>query len=75
VLALVDARAAARGESRASSIRELLTEALEAGRDDGVDRAQIRRMRAMTPGDRIRHMAQVANAQARLRGRARRARR
>ena len=73
MLASVDADAARHAESRASSIRRLLAEALSNGADDGVDRAQIRRMLALTPLERIRHMVDVANGMARFRDRVRRA--
>ena len=72
LLALVDARAAAAGSSRASAVRELLAEALVMPPGDGVDRSQIRRMRALSPRERIHHMVDVARAQTRLRGAARR---
>ena len=73
MLARIDAVAARRAESRASSIRRLLADALSNGADDGVDRAQIRRMLALTPLQRIRHMVDVANGMARFRDRVRRA--
>jgi hypothetical protein len=38
---------------------------------DGIDRAQIRRMLALTPRERIRHMTEVTNGMVRLRGVAR----
>lgn len=72
LLDLIDTRAAARGQSRAGAIRGLLTDALLVPAADGVDRAQIRRMRVLSPRERIHHMAGVANAQARIRGAARR---
>lgn len=73
ILALVDARARARGETRAAAIRRLLAEGLRSeAASDGVDRAQIRRMLALTPRDRIRHMADVVNAIRPFRGAARR---
>jgi len=72
LLVLVDHRARTSRQSRAGAIRSLLAEALRVDSPDGVDRAQIRRMLAMTPAERIRHMAQVANTQMRLRGAARR---
>jgi hypothetical protein len=69
----IDRRAGLLGRSRAAVIRSLLREAL--GRndspDDGVDRAQIRRMLARSPRERIRHMVEVAAKQSRLRGAAR----
>jgi metal-responsive CopG/Arc/MetJ family transcriptional regulator len=72
LLARVDARAAAIGESRASVVRDLLADALGAAPPlDGVDRAQIRRMLALTPRERIRYMADVANGMIRLRERMR----
>lgn len=75
VVALVDAQAEAHGESRSEAIRRLLSQALGSDqRPDGVDRAQIRRMLALSPRDRIRHMADVANATSRFRGAARPAR-
>jgi metal-responsive CopG/Arc/MetJ family transcriptional regulator len=72
LLARVDAQAAGHAESRASSIRRLLAEAL-ATRDDGVDRGQILRMLALSPRERIRHMADITNGMARLHDRTRRA--
>jgi hypothetical protein len=56
-------------------VRHLLARALAAPptgdeASDGVDRAQIRRMLALTPRERIRHMADVANGMVRLRERA-----
>ena len=56
-------------------VRQLLAGALDAPRfggepPDGVDRAQIRRMLALTPRERIRHMADVANGMARIHARA-----
>ena len=71
LLTLIDGRAAANARSRAATIRDLLTQALYSGRDDGVDRGQIRRMLAMTPAERVRQMTEVANAQTHLRRRAR----
>jgi metal-responsive CopG/Arc/MetJ family transcriptional regulator len=68
LLERIDARAAASGQSRAGAIRGLLAEALPVPAADGVDRAQIRRMRSLSPRERIDHMAGVANAQARIRG-------
>jgi len=53
-------------------VRELLAEALATSPGDGVDRSQIRRMRALSPRERIHHMVDVARAQTRLRGAARR---
>jgi hypothetical protein len=38
-----------------------------AGHSDGVDRSQIRRLLALTPLERIRHMVDVANGMARFR--------
>lgn len=75
LLGVIDARAAASGQSRAGAIRGLLSDALLVPAADGVDRAQIRRMRALSPRERIRHMAAVADAQASIRGAARRRRR
>lgn len=73
ILALVVARAEAEGESRAEAIRRLLAQGLgHEQRPDGIDRSQIRRMLALSPRDRIRHVAGVVNASARLRGAARR---
>jgi metal-responsive CopG/Arc/MetJ family transcriptional regulator len=73
VLDDIDRRARILGRSRASVVRSLLDQAL--GRspelDDGVDRAQIRRMRRLSPRERIDHMAEVADQQRRARGRAR----
>jgi hypothetical protein len=40
--------------------------------DDGVDRSQIRRMLALSPRERMRHMNEVAAQQTRLRSAARR---
>ena len=73
MLARVDADAALHAESRAGSIRRLLAEALSNAAGDGVDRVQIRRMLALTPLERIRHMVDVANGMARFRDRVRRA--
>jgi hypothetical protein len=67
MLARVDADAARHAESRAGSIRRLLAEALSSAGGDGVDRAQIRRMLALTPPERIRHMVDVVNGMARFR--------
>ena len=39
---------------------------------DGVDRAQIRRMLELSPGERMRHMSEVAAQQKQIRGKARR---
>ncbi len=77
LLAMVDARARSGGHSRAGTVRQLLVEALratppDATPPDGIDRAQIRRMLALTPRDRIRHMADVVNAVRPFRGAARR---
>ena len=74
VLDEIDRRARVLGRPRASVIRSLLLEALGQTDtpDDGVDRAQIRRMLAMSPADRIRHMTEVASQQSRLRAKARR---
>jgi metal-responsive CopG/Arc/MetJ family transcriptional regulator len=76
LLGRVDARAAAVGESRATVVRQLLTTALAGPpltgeESDGVDRAQIRRMLALRPRERIRHMADVANGMIRMRERMR----
>ena len=76
LLARVDARAAAGGGSRAAVVRQLLVAALvgwprEVEAPDGIDRAQIQRMLALTPRERIRHMADVANGMIRLRERMR----
>ena len=75
LLARVDARAVERRESRAAVVRELLLDALAGPEvsesDDGVDRAQIRRMLALTPRERIRRMADVANGMIRVRERMR----
>lgn len=70
----IDRRARLLGRPRAAVIRSLLMEALghAASLDDGVDRAQIRRMLAMTPSERMRHMTGVAAQQKRFRGKARR---
>jgi metal-responsive CopG/Arc/MetJ family transcriptional regulator len=68
----IDLRARILGRSRASVIRSILDHAL--GRtpepDDGVDRAQIRRMLRLSPRERLDHMAHVASQQRRVRGRA-----
>jgi hypothetical protein len=72
-LARVDAQASGHAESRAGSIRRLLVEALAAHEGDGVDRSQILRMLALSPRERIRHMADIANGMARLHDRTRRA--
>ena len=50
-------------------------EGLAAGHSDGVDRSQIRRMLALTPLERIRHMIDVANGMAQFRDRIGRAER
>lgn len=65
VLAEIDRRARLLGRSRASVVRSLLEAALGVTdvADDGVDRAQIRRMLALSPLDRMRHMRAVARAQ------------
>ncbi|MGH9187357.1 MAG: CopG family transcriptional regulator [Acidimicrobiales bacterium] len=74
VLDDIDRRARLLGRSRAAVIRSLLLEAL--GRvdapDDGVDRAQIRRMLSLSPRERMGHMSEVAAQQKRIRGTARR---
>jgi len=69
----IDRRARVLGRSRAAVIRSLLLEALGRAElsDDGVDRSQIRRMLAMSPSDRMRHMADVGAQQKRFRGKAR----
>lgn len=74
VLDDIDRRAHLLGRSRASVIRSLLLEALGRGdtSDEGVDRAQIRRMLAMSPRERMRHMSEVAAQQRKLRGTPRR---
>ena len=69
LLAAVDEQRRATGLSRAETIRRLLETALAPG--DGVDRAQIRRMLAMTPRERVRHMTSVTRRLQRFRGRAR----
>jgi hypothetical protein len=68
LLAAVDEQRAATGLSRAETIRRLLTVALAPG--DGVDRAQIRRMLALTPRGRVRHMTDVTRRLQRVRARA-----
>ena len=70
----IDRRARVLGRSRAAVIRSLLREALGPTEtpDDGVDRSQIRRMLAMSPRERMRHMSGVAAQQKRFRGKARR---
>ena len=69
----VDERARILGRSRASVIRSLLLGALgHEAPDDGVDRAQIRRSLALSPRERMSHMAAVQAQQARVRGKARR---
>jgi metal-responsive CopG/Arc/MetJ family transcriptional regulator len=68
----LDERAAATGQSRSAAIRSLLSQTLLVPAPDGVDRAQIRRMRGFTPRERIQHMATIANKQMRIRGAARR---
>ena len=74
VLDEIDRRARLLGRSRASVIRSLLQAALGRtdARDDGVDRAQIQRMLALSPLERLRHMRGVAAQQQRIRGMARR---
>jgi hypothetical protein len=74
VLHEVDRRARILGRSRAAVIRSLLEEALGVRDevDDGVDRAQIRRMLELSPSDRMHHMSLVAAQQGRLRRKARR---
>jgi len=66
----IDRRARVLGRSRASVIRSLLVAALSQSDapDDGVDRAQIRRMLGMSPPERLRHMRDVAAQQQRIRG-------
>jgi hypothetical protein len=73
VLDDIDRRARILGRSRASVIRSMLDHALRRAPepDDGVDRAQIRRMLRLSPGERIDHMAHVAAQQRRARGKAR----
>ena len=72
VLDDIDRRAAVLGRSRAAVIRSLLSAALghDEDVDDGVDRAQIRRMLALSPAERLRHMNQVGAQQRRLRAKA-----
>jgi hypothetical protein len=72
LLERIDREAQSRGESRAQAMRRLLDAGLVAPVPDGVDRAQIQRMLAMSPRERVRHMADVANRMARYRDRARR---
>jgi Arc/MetJ-type ribon-helix-helix transcriptional regulator len=76
LLADIDRRAAALGRSRASVIRSLLDEVLgrSTAPDDGVDRTQLHRVLAMTPGQRMHHALDLAGQQRRLRGSARRRR-
>jgi len=69
----IDLRARILGRSRASVIRSMLDYTLRRAPepDDGVDRAQIRRMLRLSPRERLDHMAHVAAQQRRARGRAR----
>jgi hypothetical protein len=68
VLAFLDRQAAREGSTRARVIRRIVSEAMDASTPDGVDRAQIRRLLAMSPAQRVRHMTDVANALVRIRG-------
>lgn len=70
LLTEVDARAADAGVSRAEAIRLLLGQALDARRDDGVDRAQIAGRLAMSPAERLRTMAVETRRLLALTGRA-----
>jgi predicted DNA-binding protein len=69
LLEAVDRLSVETGATRAATIRGLLEAALQQS-NDGVDRAQIRRMLAMEPRDRIRHMAEVTRGLQRMRRRA-----
>jgi hypothetical protein len=75
LLELIDRHARAHGLSRAATIRLLVADGLRSGPGDGVDRAQIRRMLALTPVERIRQLTASVEAQSRLRGIARRPKR
>ena len=67
----VDRVATEQDMSRARAIRGLLADALFIAGNDGIDRAQIQRMLAMTPRERIQQLATVVNAQSPLRGESR----
>jgi hypothetical protein len=54
--------------SRAQVIRDLLAGALAPPTDDGVDRAQIRRLLRLSPAERVAHMVGVQRRMAALRG-------
>jgi metal-responsive CopG/Arc/MetJ family transcriptional regulator len=69
LLETVDRLCVEAGATRAATIRHLLETAVRQS-TDGVDRAQIRRMLAMEPRDRIRHMAEVTRGLQRFRHRA-----
>ncbi len=64
----LDDEAKERGMTRA----ELIRQRLFGGVESGVDLAQIQRQLAMTPAERVRHMAQAANAILAMRENARR---
>lgn len=66
LLDAVDRLSADAGTSRAATIRALLEAAVRPS-TEGVDRAQIRRMLAMEPRERIRHMAEVTRGLQRFR--------
>lgn len=67
LLMQIDAEATRSGQSRASTIRQLLERAVD---DTGVDVAQIRRNLALSPADRICAVGRSEQRLAGLRGRA-----
>jgi hypothetical protein len=71
LLRRLDAESARQGRSRAATVRRLLDDALARSEIDGVDRAQLRRQLGLSPVERIRRMAAVANRNAALRARRR----
>jgi hypothetical protein len=64
----VDAEAARSGTSRASTIRRLIESSVG---QTGVDVAQIRRLLALSPIDRIRQAVRTEQTLAQIRGQAR----
>jgi predicted transcriptional regulator len=71
VVRRLDRLATARGTTRASVLRDVLTESIP---DYGVDRTQIKRMLRLTPAERVRDMADTANTMLQLQGLAHRRR-
>jgi hypothetical protein len=67
-IAALDRQAERAGTSRAQVIRDLVDQATRSAEDDGVDRAQIRRMLRLSPAERLTHMLEVVDGLAPLRG-------